>query len=84
MGKNEMMAAGAAQSMAPVATKPAGGALSVFANAESFNLATRMATALAQSTVVPKAYQGNVGNCMIAIEMASRINTSPMMVMQNL
>jgi hypothetical protein len=61
-----------------------GGQLSVFSNAESFNLATRMATALAQSTVVPKAYQGNVGNCMIAIEMASRINTSPMMVMQNL
>lgn len=61
-----------------------GGQLSVFANAESFNLATRMATALAQSTVVPRAYQGNVGNCMIAIEMASRINTSPMMVMQNL
>ena len=84
MSKNEMVAAGAAQGMAPVATKPASGALSVFANAESFNLATRMATALAQSTVVPKAYQGNVGNCMIAIEMASRINTSPMMVMQNL
>ena len=60
------------------------GQLSVFANAESFNLATRMASALAQSTVVPRAYQGNVGNCMIAIEMASRINTSPVMVMQNL
>ena len=84
MGKNEMVSAGVTQGMAPVATKPASGALSVFANAESFNLATRMATALAQSTVVPKAYQGNVGNCMIAIEMASRINTSPMMVMQNL
>lgn len=62
----------------------ANNALSVFANAESFNTATRMAQALAQSTVVPRAYQGNVGNCLIAIEMASRINTSPMMVMQNL
>jgi len=82
MVKNEMMAATASQGM--VMQKTGGGALSVFANAESFNLATRMATALAQSTVVPKAYQGNVGNCMIAIEMASRINTSPMMVMQNL
>lgn len=84
MSKNDMVAAGAAQGMAPAATKPAGGALSVFANAESFALASRMATALAQSTVVPKNYQGNVGNCMIAIEMASRIGTSPMMVMQNL
>lgn len=81
--QNEMVAAGAQQGMVQAAPK-SGGALSVFANAESFNLATRMATALAQSTVVPKAYQGNVGNCMIAIEMASRINTSPMMVMQNL
>lgn len=44
----------------------------------------RMAQCLASSTVVPKEYHGNVGNCMIAIEMASRINTSPMMVMQNL
>ena len=78
--QNEMVAAGAQQGMVQAAPK-SGGALSVFANAESFNLATRMATALAQSTVVPKAYQGNVGNCMIAIEMASRINTSPMMVM---
>lgn len=84
MGKNEMVAAGATQGMAPAATRPAGGALSVFANAESFALASRMASALAQSTVVPKNYQGNVGNCMIAIEMASRIGTSPMMVMQNL
>ena len=68
-----------------VAQKTAGGgALSVFADGASFNTALRMAQCLASSTVVPKEYQGNVGNCMIAIEMASRINTSPMMVMQNL
>ena len=58
--------------------------LSVFANADSFQLACRMADALSKSTIVPKSYQGNTSNCMIAIEMASRINTSPMMVMQNL
>lgn len=60
------------------------GSLSVFSDAENFNTALRMASALAKSTVVPKAYQGNEGNCLIAIEMAARINTSPMMVMQNL
>lgn len=49
-----------------------------------YHTALRMAQCLASSTVVPKEYHGNVGNCMIAIEMASRINTSPMMVMQNL
>ena len=58
--------------------------LGVFSNSESFSLALRMADSLAKSTIVPKTYQNNPSNCMIAIEMASRINTSPMMVMQNL
>lgn len=62
----------------------AGAGLSVFSSAESFGLACRMADALARSTIVPATYQGNPSNCLIAIEMASRINTSPMMVMQNL
>ena len=79
---NEMMAATAPQAMAT--QKAASGPLSVFADGQSFNTALRMAQCLAESTVVPKEYQRNVGNCMIAIEMASRINTSPMMVMQNL
>lgn len=61
-----------------------GNALNVFSDAANFDQALRMASCLADSTVVPKEYQRNVGNCMIAIEMASRINTSPMMVMQNL
>ncbi len=60
------------------------GGLNVFSDAENFETALRMADCLSKSTVVPKDYQGNTGNCMIAIEMASRINTSPMMVMQNL
>lgn len=82
MAKNEMMAATTPQGM--VMQKTGGGALSVFADGQSFDTALRMAQCLAESTVVPKEYQRNVGNCMIAIEMASRINTSPMMVMQNL
>lgn len=49
-----------------------GGALSVFADSTSFDTALRMAKCLASSTVVPKEYHDNVGNCMIAIEMASR------------
>ena len=57
---------------------------SIFSNSESFNLAARMSKALAGSTIVPRAYQNNESNCMIAIEMANRIGTSPMMVMQNL
>lgn len=63
---------------------PASSKLSVFSDEKSFEVALKMAECLSESTVVPKEYQKNSGNCMIAIEMASRINTSPMMVMQNL
>lgn len=59
-------------------------ALSIFSNAESWGLAVKMATSLAQSTIVPKEYQNNANNTLIAIEMANRIGTSPLIVMQNL
>lgn len=39
---------------------------------------------LSQSTMIPKEYQGNVGSCLIACEMAARVNLSPLMVMQQL
>ena len=78
--KNEL----AVQNQTAAMQKSPGGGLSVFSDGASSNMAMEMAKCLSSSTVVPKEYQGNVGNCMIAIEMASRINTSPMMVMQNL
>ena len=57
-----------------------------FANANAFESAQRMATALSQSTLVPKEYQGKdkMPNCLIALEVASRVGASPLMVMQNL
>lgn len=55
-----------------------------FGNAAGFALAQRIATALSESTLVPEAYRKNVPNCLIAVEMAARINCSPLMVMQNL
>lgn len=57
---------------------------SIFESGESFDLACRMANALAKSTIVPKEYQGNVSNALIAIDVAQRLGTSPMLVMQNL
>lgn len=78
---NEMVVS--EQRKGAVSTVKTGG-LNVFSDAQNFETALRMADCLSKSTVVPKDYQGNTGNCMIAIEMASRINTSPMMVMQNL
>ena len=57
-----------------------------FMDGESFNLANRVATALSSSSLVPKEYQGKEGlpNCMIALNIAARINADPLMVMQNL
>jgi phage anti-repressor protein len=56
----------------------------IFESQKTFVLAQRMAAALSSSTIVPKDYQGNIGNCIIALEMANRLRTSPLMVMQNL
>ena len=59
-------------------------AQSVFSSGEAFELAQRMSKALATSTIVPKEYQNNLSNCLIALEMAGRLGASPLMVMQNL
>lgn len=66
-------------------TRPGDNAVSVgLVDGQSFALAQRIGNMLAQSTIVPKAYVGNVGNCVIALNMASRIGADPIMVMQNL
>lgn len=57
---------------------------SIFESAEKWNLAARMADSLSRSTIVPKEFQGNANNALIAIELASRLQTSPLMVMQHL
>ena len=55
-----------------------------FGSLQSFELAQRAANLLAKSSLVPKEYQGNLPNCVIALNMASRMNADPLMVMQNL
>jgi len=49
-----------------------------------FELAQRAAKLLASSTLVPKEYQGNLPNCVIALNMSARIGADPLLVMQNL
>jgi hypothetical protein len=44
----------------------------------------RAATMLSRSSLLPEAYQGNVPNCAIVLDMANRMKASPMMVAQNL
>lgn len=59
-------------------------ALSLFTDGGRFDMAQRAAAALAASTLVPTDYRGNVSNCLIALELANRMEQSPFMVMQNM
>ncbi len=58
--------------------------ISAFSGVHAFEAAQRMAKSLAMSTLVPKEYQNNLSNCLIAIELSSRTGASVLMVMQNL
>lgn len=55
-----------------------------FNSQNSWELANRIGKAFAASSLVPAQYQGNVANCIVALEMANRMGASPLMVMQNL
>ena len=52
----------------------------------AFELMQRQARVFTQSSLVPVSYQGekNIGNCIIAMDMAKRMRANPLMVMQNL
>lgn len=60
--------------------------LQLFSSAENYELGLRMAKALFTSQIVPAAYQGpnNMGSCLIALDMSSRMGISPLVCMQNL
>lgn len=62
------------------------GAISPFSSISSFVDAQRMCAALTGSVIVPEIYRGkdNVGNALVALEMAQRTGASVMAVMQNL
>lgn len=55
-----------------------------FFDLQGFELLQRVAKAFASSTLVPVAYQGNVANCMIALNLSERLRADALMVMQNL
>lgn len=66
-----------------VVSQPQVSGLNMFANQDSFNTGYKMAQILSASTIVPKTFQGNIGNTMIAIDIAQRLHTNPLMIMQN-
>ena len=79
----------------PIETKPEpkqelvvvsdnGGAVNFFGSKEGFELAQRVAKVFSTSDLLPKEYKNNIGNCVIALDMAQRMGANPLMVMQNL
>lgn len=56
----------------------------VWQDKAAFNQLLRASQMLSQSSLVPQNYQGKPQDCFIAAEMAARMNTSPIFVMQNL
>lgn len=55
-----------------------------FFDLQGFELLQRVAKAFATSTLVPAQYQGNISNCMIALNLSERLHADALMVMQNL
>lgn len=51
---------------------------------KQFEVMQRMAKMYTESTIVPETYKENTGNCVIALDMAMRMNANPLMIMQNL
>lgn len=56
----------------------------VYKDKDAFNRLWVMAQSISRSSLVPQTYQNKVEDCFIAIDMAVRMNVSPMVVMQNL
>lgn len=69
-----------------VAQPQAHRAISVFSSEADFAAGQRLCKALTSSNLVPVSYQGeqNMGNALIALDMANRMQIPPIMVMQNL
>jgi hypothetical protein len=59
---------------------------SVFSGIQAFEDSQRIAKALASSTLIPTQFQGQQGfaNCLVALEIANRMNISPFLAMQHL
>ena len=58
----------------------------MFSGIQAFEDAQRIAKALASSTLIPPQFQGQQGfaNCLVALEIANRMNISPFLAMQHL
>ena len=58
--------------------------LSAFGDKKAFEEIQRQAMLLTKSTIVPEKFQNNVANCVIALEISTRLKMSPISIMQGL
>ena len=57
---------------------------SIYFNMAKFEHAQRLSSMFATSTMVPEHFRNSVGNCMIALNYADRLQADPFMVMQSM
>lgn len=58
--------------------------VNVWTDKGAFNQMLRAADMLSKTNIIPQSYQGKPQDCFVAIEMATRMGVSPMVVMQNM
>lgn len=59
-------------------------ATNLLQNSKLLNQISKLANIYANSSMVPDTYKGKSDNCFVALELASRMDVSPVLVMQNL
>lgn len=69
-----------------IVKKTEGSVIPGFDSLQSFELMRRVANVFCKSTIAPETFRGeqNFGNCVIAVEMARRMQVSPLLLMQNM
>lgn len=80
MKKEESLALAKTQAASSLITATS----SLLFDVEKFEHAQRVAKMLSTSTLVPEHFRNNLGNCVIALNYAERINADPFMVLQNM
>lgn len=66
------------------ANQPQQSTLDIFGSIQGFESGQRIAKMFASSNLVPDTFKGDVGGCLIALEMAQRMNANVLQVMQSL
>lgn len=58
--------------------------VTVWTDKKQFDQLLRVANMLSQTSIIPATYQGKPQDCFVALEMATRMGVSPLVVMQNM